>query len=112
MTILREKKRDWDMLRETEKINYVLRDKLKTKPFFLKGTQPPVEFVMGDITDEFVEFFTLPGLAPRNQITLYLTVNRHIEVDFEVKEIREDRWMLRPTMARNGRSVPGGSARS
>ncbi|MBL8022526.1 MAG: DUF1577 domain-containing protein [Leptospirales bacterium] len=105
MTILREKKREWDMLRETEKITYVLRDKLKTRPFFLKGTQPPVEFVMGEITDNSIEFFTMPGLPARTQITLYLTVNRHIEVDFDVKEIREDRWILWPTQARIGRAV-------
>jgi len=105
MEILRENKREWDLLREPDKIRYVLKDKLKAKAFFLKGAVPPVEFVMGDILEEGIEFFTMPGLERQSPVTLYLTVNRHIEVDFELKGAHEDKWILLPTQARIGKTV-------
>ena len=105
MEILRDKKRDWDLLREADKIQYILRDKLRSKPFYLKGSEPPVEFIMGNILPEGIEFFTIPEQSPQTQVTLYLTLNRHIEVDFEVQNIQDDRWLLMPTLARIGKVV-------
>ncbi len=105
MEILREKKREWDLLREAEKIQYILRDKLRSKPFYLKGSEPPIEFIMGEILPEGIQFFTIPEQAPAQRVTLYLTMNRHIEVDFDVKEIKEDMWILMPTLARIGKVV-------
>ncbi|HNN75970.1 MAG TPA: DUF1577 domain-containing protein, partial [Leptospiraceae bacterium] len=105
MEILRDKKRDWDLLREADKIQYILRDKLRSKPFYLKGSEPPVEFIMGNILPEGIEFFTIPEQSAQTQVTLYLTLNRHIEVDFEVKNIQDDRWLLMPTLARIGKVV-------
>lgn len=105
MELLRETKRDWELLKEAEKVRYILTEKLRTQPFHLKGAVPPLTFNMGEVTAEGIEFFPPPELAAPPELTLYLTVNRHIEVDFRLVEAKEDRWLLMPLAARIGKVI-------
>lgn len=105
MEIIREKKRDWELLKETEKIRYVLTEKLRMQQFHLKGANPPLSFSMGQVTPEGIEFFAPPELEAPPKLTLFLTVNRHIEIDFTLVRQDGDRWVLMPEAARIGKVI-------
>ncbi len=105
MELLRDTKRDWDILKEEEKIRYVLTEKLRSQQFHLKGTEPPLTFSMGEFTPAGIEFFPPMDLAAPSELTLYLTVKRHIEIDFRLVEAKSDRWILFPVLARISKAV-------
>lgn len=105
MELLRDTKRDWEILKEEEKIRYVLTEKLRSQHFHLKGTDPPLTFSMGEFTPAGIEFFPPMDLEAPSELTLYLTVKRHIEIDFRVVEVKSDRWVLFPVLARISKAV-------
>lgn len=93
--------REWEYIREPDKVAYLLKEKITTKTFFLKGTSPPAEFYPGTVQGQLHEYYTPPELDLPPQITLYATLKRQIEIDFEVKQKPETgRVLLQPLQAR------------
>jgi hypothetical protein len=76
--------RDWDFIRETEKLNYLLLEKLKTVRFYLKDTEPPAEFYIGEQSNGAIVFHCPPDVEPSEAVTLYSTLKRQVEIDFKL----------------------------
>ncbi len=87
--VLVEKEREWDFVRERDRILFVLRERLQTANFFLRHTDPPAEFYRGEATDDGFLFHCSPELVLKTPITLFTTQKRQIEIDFEVRGERE-----------------------
>jgi hypothetical protein len=76
--------RDWDFIREKEKLYYLLLEKLKTVRFYLKDTDPPAEFYVGEKSDAGIIFHCPADVEPHGRITLYSTLKRQVEIDLGV----------------------------
>lgn len=106
MLVLADRKREWDFVRETGVINKLIFEKLKAKSLFLKHSDPPAEFYVTGENEQGIEFSFAPDLEFSDKITLYLTVKRQIEFDFEVLEITEPgTGIFKPLVARIGKAV-------
>ena len=101
MNVIIEGNRDWDFVKEGPKVLYLLKEKVKSRSFYMKGTEPPAEFYPETFTDKGVEFICPPDVEKPEQITLYTTLNRHLEVDLKfAKEVEPGRLLLEPVEAR------------
>lgn len=76
--------RDWDFIREKDKLNYLLLEKLKTVRFFLKETEPPAEFYIGQQANGGIIFHCPMDVQPTESMTLYCTLKRQVEIDFKL----------------------------
>ncbi|MCB1317201.1 MAG: DUF1577 domain-containing protein [Leptospiraceae bacterium] len=104
MKPLIEKERDWDFVRNPEKVAALLRDRLAKVKFYLKRTEPPAEFYRGNEQDGLFEYHYSPELELEREVTLYSTLKRQVEVDFLVESTPEPgtAWM-RPQEVRVGK---------
>ncbi|MBX7058122.1 MAG: DUF1577 domain-containing protein [Leptospirales bacterium] len=84
LDVLLEKDREWDFVKEKDRILFVLRERLQAARFYLKHTDPPAEFYRGEASGEGFIFHCSPELELDGRITLYTTQKRQIEIDFEV----------------------------
>ncbi len=86
-TTITRQGRDWDFIREREKLDYLILEKLKTVRFYLKNTDPPAEFYVGEQKEGNILFHCPPDavLQDEGKLTLYSTLKRQVELDFEIK---------------------------
>lgn len=83
--------REWQFVRQPEQVNMLLRDKIKKADFYLKGTKPPAEVYRGPAQDDGkIELHYAPDLILADNLTLYTTLNRQLEIDFKVDSRPED----------------------
>ncbi|MCB1172155.1 MAG: DUF1577 domain-containing protein [Leptospiraceae bacterium] len=94
--------REWQFVREPDKVSLLLREKVRNAKFYLKGTEPAAEVYRGaDLTGTNFEFQYSPDIHIEDQITLYATLNRQLEIDFQVlQKPDEGRLVARPLVAR------------
>ncbi len=86
--------RDWDYIREKDKLNYLLLEKLKTVRFYLKETDPPAEFYIGEQSGDGIIFHCPPDVEVLDRLTLYSTLKRQVEIDFTVVDRPEPGSLL------------------
>ncbi len=103
MKTLLDTNREWQFIRDPVKLSYLVEEKLKAIPLFLKGTHPPAEFRNdGKVTDGF-QFAHAPEISMGETVTLYTTRNRQVEIDFQRAHGVEDGVsILVPVEARIG----------
>lgn len=76
--------REWQYIQDLSKISRLLKEKVQKATFFLKETEPPAEVYRGpDRENNEFEFHLSPDLQIENVFTLYATLNRQLEIDFE-----------------------------
>lgn len=101
MRVIVERGRDWEYVKEPQKVLYLLKEKIKSRSFYQKGSEPPAEFYPDAFEAEGVEFICPPQIEKSDTICLYTTLNRHLEIDFSfVKELEPGRIILMPKAAR------------
>lgn len=106
MKVIVRSKRDWEVIREPEKLNYLLDKKLEGRALFLKHSVPPAEFSREPSENGIITFYYAPNIPIEGNFTLYLTLNRQIELDFHVEEILEPGHLrARPVEVRIGKAV-------
>jgi len=106
MKILMELKRDWEFVRERDKMLYLINEKIKNRSYAMKGTEPPAEFTPAGAEEKGIVFYHPVGLELKDTVTLFITLNRHVELDFKVEEVREpDTAVLSPLEIRISKSV-------
>lgn len=104
MKVVREKARDWDVVRNPEQLRTLLEDKLATTVFHLKRTLPPAEFNPGGPVEDGFVYYYAEQVELSDQLTLYTTLKRQLEVDFEVVRSPEPgAIVLRPSLGRIGK---------
>lgn len=109
MKVIHETQRDWIPLEDSKKIEYLVGQKLARTLFYLKHSDPPAEFQPAGKKGHNLLFHCSPHLEPTDRITLYTTVNRQIELDFEVIDFSpQGEIQLRPVSARIGQSFRKG----
>lgn len=106
MLVLADKKREWDFVRDDGIITKLIFEKLHAKSLFLKNSLPPAEFYVTGESDRGIELSFAPDLDIAEKITLYLTVKRQVEFDFELIEMVETGTAIfRPLVARIGKAI-------
>ena len=106
MKVILNSKRDWELIRDSEKMLYLLDKKLEGRQLFLKHSVPPAEFNREPSEGGVVQFYYAPTIPVNANFTLYLTLNRQIELDFHVEEIVEPGHLkARPAEVRIGKSM-------
>ncbi|MBI3396818.1 MAG: DUF1577 domain-containing protein [Spirochaetia bacterium] len=94
--------REWQLIREGAKVMYLVGDKLKTALFFVKDTDPPAQVYLEREGDDFKLSFS-PTVSAESLLTLYTTVSRQVEVDFQlVKDVEPGTAIYHPVEARIG----------
>ena len=107
MKVVMEERRDWDFIREPEKVEYLLKNKIPDTTLFMKGVSPTAEFNRGEATSEGFGFYCSPDLdlSVGDKVTLYTTLKRQLEIDFEVTKVVEPGTLIMsPREARIGKS--------
>lgn len=84
MELVKDKERKWEYVREIETINRLLHDKLAGAKFHLKKSFPPARFQITGFRPEGPNFSCPQGIELAGSVTLYTTLNRHLEFDFDV----------------------------
>lgn len=106
MTVLFEKTRDWQVLNDSVKILYVLKEKLKGRSLFMKNTDPPAEFYPGKTGENDIEFSYPPAQHLNDIFTLYTTIGRQLEIDFKKEtEVEKGSVVAVPIEARIGKAI-------
>ncbi|MBU44757.1 MAG: hypothetical protein CMN76_16160 [Spirochaetaceae bacterium] len=106
MKVIVNGKRDWEVLRDPTKLLYLLDNKLEGRALFLKHSVPPAEFSREPSENGVVTFYYAPNIPIEGNFTLYLTLNRQIELDFQVDEILEPGHLkARPVEVRIGKAM-------
>lgn len=101
MKVIVERARDWEFVKEPQKILYLLKEKIKSRSFYQKNSEPPAEFYPEAFTDQGVEFICPPQTGKDEDFVLYTTLNRHLEIDFDFgEELEPGRILLLPKEAR------------
>ncbi len=97
--------RDWEFVGFPEQIGELLSRTLKDVPLYLKGADACARFDSAG-RENGVFLFHYPGNIEFSErvITLYATLNRQLEIDFEIREFRgANDLMLTPLRARIGK---------
>ncbi len=103
MSSIYEKKRTWKFVTDRAKLMRLLSEKLAGKPFYLKDSDPPLQFNPAGFEPESVLLAIPSGHRPDDQFTLYLTLQRHLEIDFQLLDQPEsDLIRVEPLRARIG----------
>lgn len=103
LKLLKDAPREWQVLRDRAAVINLIENKLHRRSLYLKGSQPPAEFTPGLRTGESIEFYCSPTLELPKTIVLFLTLNRQLEVDFTLQEVKEPgHLILVPEQARIG----------
>ncbi|MBW7858725.1 MAG: hypothetical protein H3C43_10655 [Leptonema sp. (in: Bacteria)] len=101
--LLKETPRSWQIMKDQAGLINLIEEKLGRRPLYLKGTIPPAEFTPAERSGEGFVFYYNPSiqLSPAN--TLYITLNRHLEIDFRLGEVLSPgKAVLIPEVARVG----------
>ncbi len=99
-----EKPRQWQRLVDKHKIIEVIRDRVKMRPFFVKESSPPAEFLPESIDSERILFHHPVNYEVGRTVTLYTTLGRQLEIDMELESIVEPgSCYLIPVEARVGK---------
>ena len=105
MKVIRETERPWIPLTEQKKVEYLIGKKLAGTTFRLKNSRPAADFQPAGERDGALVFHCSPDLEIQEKLTLYTTLNRHIEMDFKVVSRNEQgEILLKPVEARIGQS--------
>lgn len=103
-----EKKREWQRTKDREKILSIFRNKLKVRELYRRNTFPPAVFSLEKVDENGILFYYPPAEDLQGVITLYTTVNKHIECDFSIgKEIDTGAAYFHPVELRVGVSNRG-----
>ena len=105
-SLIRDKEREWDYIKEQQKVQRLLNTKLATVKFMLKNTDPPIEFNPIEHTESFhvFQYDPIEELPGNGLLTLYTTLNLHLEMDFEVMERpAPGQIILKPQVGRIGK---------
>ncbi|MEQ8350727.1 MAG: DUF1577 domain-containing protein [Leptospiraceae bacterium] len=106
MRVIVNGKRDWEVLRDPTKLTYLIDNKLEGRALFLKHSVPPAEFSREPSENGVVTFHYAPNIPIEGNFTLFLTLNRQIELDFQVDEIVEAGHLkARPVEVRIGKAM-------
>ncbi|MCB1170492.1 MAG: DUF1577 domain-containing protein [Leptospiraceae bacterium] len=106
MKVIVNSKRDWEVIRDPTKLVYLLDKKLEGRALFLKYSVPPAEFSREPSEGGKITFYYAPNLPIGGSFTLYLTLNRQIELDFQVEEIVEPGHLIAsPVEVRIGKAM-------
>ncbi len=106
MKVLLESQREWETIRDPEKIRYLTQEKIKNRAYFLKHSMPPSEFVPGVMSERGIVFAYNPETVIKDNVTLFITLNRHVEIDFRIEEITEPGTvLLYPLVVRIGKAI-------
>lgn len=85
--LLKETPRSWQLMKDREAILKLIEEKLNRRPLYLKGTHPAAEFTPGERRGDGLEFYCNPSIKLNTQTTLYITLNRQLEIDFSLSEL-------------------------
>ena len=103
--VIREKPREWDVIRNAGQLQSLLEGKLASTSFHMKGTLPPAEFNPGGAVDGGFMFYYADQLEIPETVVLYATLKRHLEIEFaKVSEPESGAIVLRPVAGRIGRA--------
>ena len=103
--VIREKAREWDVIRNAEQLQTLLKTKLASTTFYMKGTVPPAEFNPGGAVDGGFMFYYADQLELPDTVVLYTTLKRHLELELtKVSEPEGGAVVLMPTVGRIGRA--------
>ncbi len=106
MKVIVERKRDWEFIKDASKVLYLLKEKVKTRSFYQKYTFPPAEFYPDAFEENLVEFICPQDIEKKEFLTLYTTLNRHLEIDFKLaQELEPGRILLEPLEARISKQI-------
>ncbi len=106
MKVIVNGKRDWEVLRDPTKLTYLIDNKLEGRALFLKHSVPPAEFSRELSEDGVMTFYYAPNIPIQGNFTLFLTLNRQIELDFQVEEIVEPGHLkAKPVEVRIGKAM-------
>ena len=95
------KRREWQRFNESEKIIYLLKQKLQGLQLILKHSSPPVVFNPIDYREDGVEFSVDYVPHDKEIVTLSVTMKRHIEIDFIfVKNLPNGNILFQPVEGR------------
>lgn len=101
--LLKEAPRNWQIMNDREAIYKLIEEKLHRRPLYLKGTYPAAEFSPGERRENGLVFYCNPSIKLTTQITLFITLNRQLEIDFSLAEqIGPGHVVLVPLQARVG----------
>ncbi len=101
--LLKETPRNWQVMKDRDAILTLIEDKLQRRPLYLKGTSPAAEFVPGERRGDGLEFYYNPSVKLGTHNTLFITLNRQLELDFSLGElIGPGHVVLIPLQARVG----------
>ncbi len=102
--VLREKPREWDVIRNADQLRTLLQEKLASRTFFLKGSVPPAEFNPGGAVEGGFMFYYADQVELPDSIVLYATLKRHLEIEFiKVSQPEAGAVVLDPVVGRIGR---------
>ena len=92
---LREDSRENSIVNEPAKISYLLKEYILGKPLFVKKTLPPVQGNIDTTDKDNVYRITVQGAyaIPEN-LTLYLTYKRHMELVCKIIEKKENQYFV------------------
>lgn len=79
-----EQERHWEYVRDPATIQGLLGRKLTNARFYLKNSFPPARFQMAELRDGGPDFLCPQRIRLNRSITLYVTLNRQLEIDFNV----------------------------
>lgn len=101
--LIKEIPRSWQIMNDHDGLIHLINDKLARRPLYLKATTPPAEFSPGEQNGDGIVFYFNPSIQLSQTNTLYITLNRHLEIDFELGEVLSTgRAVLIPKLARVG----------
>lgn len=101
--LLKETPRSWQLMKDREAILKLIEEKLNRRPLYLKGTHPAAEFTPGERRGDGLEFYCNPSVKLNTQNTLFITLNRQLEIDFSLSEqVSPGHVVLVPLQARVG----------
>jgi len=99
--LLKETPRNWQLMKDRSAIITLIKDKLHSRSLFLKGSQPAAEFMPGEVQADAIEFYCNPSVVLNSQSTLFIALNRQVEIDFALTDqIEPGRYLLTPLQAR------------
>ncbi|MDH5654265.1 MAG: DUF1577 domain-containing protein [Spirochaetia bacterium] len=86
--------REWQHITDADKLNYLLKEKLKNADLKLKNSSPTQTYRLVEMTNEGFEFKG-QKLMKYDYVTLQTTLKRHVEIDFEfVRNLESDGSIL------------------
>ena len=84
--IIKQSERHWEIITETPKIKYILKEYMMHKDLILKGFESRPEIFFAEEKSDGTYIFKVDNQIPfsDSEFSLFKTLNKHIEVSFEL----------------------------